>query len=94
MGATITFDTHAYIKKLKDAGFNEKQAEALSDAQKESFNEILDTTLATKSDILRLEREIASVKVEIASSRSEIIKWVAGMLVVQAGVVAALVKLL
>ena len=94
MGATITFDTHAYIKKLKDAGFNEKQAEALSDAQKESFNEILDTTLATKSDILRLEREIASVKVEIASSRSEIIKWVAGMLVVQAAVVAALVKLL
>ena len=94
MGSTITFDTHAYIKKLKDAGFNERQAEALSDAQKESFTEILDTTLATKSDILRLEREIASVKVEIASSRAETIKWVAGMLVVQAGVVAALVKLL
>lgn len=92
--ATLTFDTLKFVKRLKAAGFDETQAEALSDVQKESLTEILDTTLATKSDILRLEREIASVKVEIASSRSEIIKWVAGMLVIQAGVVAALVKLL
>ena len=87
MGATVTFDTLAYTKKLKAAGFNEKQAEALSEAQKESLSDILDTTVATKSDIVRLEKEIANVK-------SEIIKWVAGMLIVQAGVVAALVKLL
>ncbi len=41
-----------------------------------------------------LQTEITSTKAEIAASRSETIKWVAGMLVVQAGVVAALVKLL
>ena len=87
MGTTITFDTLAYTKKLKAAGFNEKQAEALSEAQKESLSDILDTTVATKSDIVRLEKEIANIK-------SEIIKWVAGMLIVQTGVVAALVKLL
>ena len=85
--ATITFDTLAFVKRLKNAGFDEAQAEALSEAQKESLTEILDTTLATKSDIVRLEKEIAS-------SKTEIIKWVAGMLVIQAGVVAALVKLL
>ncbi len=87
MGTIITFDTLAYTKKLKAAGFNEKQAEALSEAQKESLSGILDTTVATKSDIVRLEKEIANVK-------SEIIKWVAGMLVAQAAIVATLVKLL
>jgi len=87
MAATITFDTLKFVKRLKAAGFAEDQAEALSDAQKESLTEILDTTLATKSDIVRLEKEIVSVK-------SDIIKWVAVMLVAQAGVVATLVKLL
>jgi len=85
--ATITFDTLAYAKKLKAAGFDEKQAEALSEAQKESLADVLDTTVATKSDIIRLEKEIAIVK-------TEIIKWVAGMLVAQAAIVATLVKLL
>jgi len=87
MAATITFDTLKFVKRLKAAGFAEDQAEALSDAQKESLTEILDTTLATKSDIVRLEKEIVSVK-------SDIIKWVAVMLVAQAGIVATLVKLL
>ena len=85
--ATITFDTLKFVKQLKAAGFDDQQAEALSNAQKESLTEILDTTLATRSDIIRLEKEIVS-------SKAEIIKWVAGMLVIQAGVVAALVKLL
>ena len=85
--AAITFDTLKFAKRLKAAGFNETQAEALSDAQRESLAEILDTSLATKSDITRLEKEIASVK-------AEIIKWVAGMLVAQAAIVATLVKLL
>ena len=85
--ATLTFDTLKFVKRLKAAGFDESQAEALSDVQKESLTEILDTTLATKSDIIRLEKEIAS-------SKSEIIKWVAGMLVAQAAIVATLVKLL
>ena len=101
MGTTITFDTHAFVKQLKSAGFNDNQAEvqaqtinqALSDFQSNRLNE-----LATKADLLtvkaELQTEITSTKAEIAASRSETIKWVAGMLVVQAGVVAALVKLL
>ena len=28
---TITFDTHKFIRKLRDAGFEENQAEAVSD---------------------------------------------------------------
>ena len=28
--ATVTFDTYAFVKRLKDAGFSDKQAEALA----------------------------------------------------------------
>lgn len=30
--ATITFDTHKFIRKLKESGFEERQAEGISDA--------------------------------------------------------------
>ncbi len=56
--STITFDTHAFVKKLKAAGFNDEQAEALSTAQRDSLSEALDTTLATKIDIARLEGQL------------------------------------
>ena len=96
--ATITFDTLAFVKQLKAAGFDEAQAEALSNAHKKSLNDIIEDRLATKKDLKELEfglkSDIIRLEKEIASSKTEIIKWVAGMLVVQAGVVAALVKLL
>lgn len=78
--ATIAFDTLSYAKKLKSAGFTDQQAEI----QAEVMKELLVSELATKSD---LQTEISKAKVEI-------IKWVAGMLVAQAAIVATLVKLL
>lgn len=70
--STVLFDTLAYTNKLKAAGMPEKQAEAQAEAQKEILSEILESALATKADL-----EIAKV---------EIIKWVAGMLMVQASI--------
>jgi hypothetical protein len=32
----ITFDTHRFVRKLKEAGFEEKQAEAVADAFREA----------------------------------------------------------
>ncbi len=49
--STIAFDTLAYAKKLKAAGFNEAQAEALAQAQAE----LVDERLATKQDLKELE---------------------------------------
>ena len=80
MATTITFDTLAYAKKLKVAGVPEKQAEV----QAEAFAEIIEERLATKQDLAILEANVTS----------KIIKWVAGMLVAQAAIVAILVKLL
>jgi hypothetical protein len=87
MTRTITFDTLAYVKKLKAAGVPEKQAEV----QAETFAEIIEDRIATKHDILLLKQEL---KLGLADTKAEIIKWVAGMLVAQAAIVATLVKLL
>jgi len=48
---TTTFDTLAFAKKLKAAGFTDEQAETLAHAQAE----LIDERLATKSDLERLE---------------------------------------
>ncbi len=85
--ATITFDTFENVKRLKAVGFTEEQAVE----QTKIISELVETRLATKQDLKELE---LSMKSDMASTKSDIIKWVAGMLVVQAGVVAALVKLL
>ena len=50
--ATITFDTHKFVRRLQEAGFEEKQAEAISETFKEASGE---AELATKRDIERLE---------------------------------------
>ncbi|RIZ71645.1 MAG: DUF1640 domain-containing protein [Methylococcales bacterium] len=82
--ATITFDTLKFVRTLKDAGVPENQAEAFKEAQS-------DAELATKYDmkelVLRLEAKINEVKYDM-------VKWIAGMLIAQTGLVAALVKLL
>ena len=78
--ASITFDTLAYVKRLKAAGVPEAQAEI----QAETFAEIIDEKVATKQDLAILEANVIT----------KIIKWVASMLVAQAAIVATLVKLL
>ena len=52
------FDTLAFAKKLKDAGYTETQAEALVEAQGSVFREMLDSTLTTKDDLRQMRNEI------------------------------------
>ncbi|MBF0263313.1 MAG: DUF1640 domain-containing protein [Magnetococcales bacterium] len=82
----ITFDTHVAIKRLITAGFDEQQAEALSDtiraAQEARLNE-----LATKADLKEIE-------VKIAEAKAETIKWMFGVAAGQAIFILAVLKLL
>lgn len=50
----LTFDTLAYSKKLRAAGFTEQQAEV----QTEAIAEIIEERLATKRDIIELKNEL------------------------------------
>ncbi len=47
----VTFDTHAFVKRLTAAGMPEPQAEVLAEEQ----SRLIDTELATKRDIKELE---------------------------------------
>lgn len=49
--ATVTFDTHKLVKKLRNTGVPELQAEAFVRAQQQILSQTQDTTLATKRDI-------------------------------------------
>lgn len=78
MGTATTFDTYTAIKRLMAAGFDERQAEALSDTIKEAQDVKL-AELATRGDLLASQGE---VKMGIASVKAEllVIKWMLGLI--------------
>jgi hypothetical protein len=70
--ATLTFDTHAYIKKLTAAGMPEQQAETVT-AMVREVGGVDTAALATKADL----------KAELAETKYDILKWVFGAIVAQ-----------
>ena len=52
--SAITFDTHAYVKKLRAVGFSEEQAEV----QAETLSSLINDQLATKQDLRELEERL------------------------------------
>ncbi|SBT04217.1 conserved hypothetical protein [Candidatus Accumulibacter aalborgensis] len=56
--STTTFDTFKFVERLEKAGLSREQAAAIAEAQKDSLSEALDSTLATKADMVRLENRI------------------------------------
>lgn len=81
--SAISFDTLKFAERMERAGMPREQASALAEAQRESLAEVLDTTLATKSDIATVKLEISGLHTEMASVRGEMstIKWMLGVLV-------------
>jgi hypothetical protein len=81
---TLTFDTHDFVKKLKEVGFSEEQAEMLTELQKTTVSNTLEQArhdyelddLATKRDLKELE---LSVNLKISESRSELVRWIIGV---------------
>ncbi|NWG30302.1 MAG: DUF1640 domain-containing protein [Rhodocyclaceae bacterium] len=65
--ASITFDTHKFVRKLQEGGFNEKQAESLTEALRAAID---DSELVTKKD---LQIELAPVKADLL-----LLKWMIG----------------
>lgn len=58
--SAIPFDTHKFVRRLREAGFDERQAEAVTEAFAEASGE---TALATKRDLdAAIERVMAEVR--------------------------------
>ena len=78
--SVITFDTHAYIKKLKAVGVSEEQAEV----QAQAIADLVNDRLVTKEDLERSLKEL----------EYRLVIRLGSMMVVAIGVIATLVKLL
>ena len=83
----LPFDTHAYVKRLVAAGLPESQAEVHGEA----LADLVLSQLATKADLRELElRLISRLEAEL---RKQLV-WFFGMLVVLAGALVALLRML
>ena len=71
--ATVTFDTHKFVCKLKEAGFDERQAESLTEAMRAAID---DSELVTKKD---LQIELAPIRADL-----NLLKWMIGALLAMA----------
>lgn len=102
---TVLIDTLSVTKHLLAQGFTEAQAEGVVHA----IQEIDLSHLSTKADMLLLERKIeqsetklerrieqveAKLENKIESVKAELFKWMVPLMLGQAGLIAALVKLL
>jgi len=93
--ATLTFDTHEFVKKLKGAGFSEEQAEILTELQKTTVLNTLEQArhdyelddLATKRDLREMELRL---ELKIAENKAELIRWVVGVGLLQTTIIAGL----
>lgn len=87
--ATTTFDTYNAIKRLKAVGFDEKQAEALSDTIRDAQDAKLNE-LATRGDVKEAKAELET---KIAEAKANTIKWMFGVAAGQAVFIITIIKL-
>lgn len=73
----LTFDTHEYVESLEKSGFSPEQARTLAELQKKTFNEAIETEIATKSDINRLENRLTA-----QDGKLTLLQWMLAFVVV------------
>ena len=86
--AGVIFDTHAFVKRLRESGFEENQAEALTEALRKA-QEVHLEELATRHDLKETELKIDN-KLETIKGELNLLKWMIGVLL--AGVVSLILK--
>ena len=99
---TLIFDTHAFVKQVTDAGMPEPQAEVLA----RTHAALIDERLATKDGLqaleLRLSNQIKELDARLNHQMKELesrlkhdlMVRLGSMLVVTAGLIIALLKLM
>jgi hypothetical protein len=98
-------DTLQIVKRLKEAGFGDPQAEALTTVLRD-LRETNISDLATKADIGRLDARLSSfatktdldavrsgLEVKLAEMKVETIRWVFGIAFAQAALILAVLRL-
>ena len=91
---TINFDTHRFVKRLVETGMSEPTAEVLADEQAR----LLTDNLANKTDLLAvkadLQRDTSELRRDMATTEARLMRWMAGLLIAQGGVIVGLMQVL
>lgn len=77
---SITFDTHKFVRKLQEAGFDEKQAEGLTEAMRSAIDE---SELVTRRDLHEFELRLEP-RFEVINGNMSVLKWMMGALIARA----------
>ena len=98
--AAVMFDTYKFVDKLEKAGVAPEQAKAEVEALSAALSEALDSQLATKADLNKLEKELKfdinrlekELKFDINRLEKELIvlKWMVGL--VLGGIITLVMK--
>lgn len=92
---TVTFDTHQFIRRLRAAGFDEPQAEGLTEALAEAQGQADRATLRDLREVeLTLKHEMELLRLELRDLERRMTIKLGTLMVVAIGLVATLVKLL
>lgn len=87
MTQALRIDTLAFARKLREAGADERLAEAIA----EGFSPVDTSEFATKADLVALEAKLMTA---MADLKSEILKWMFGAMAVQTALLVTLIKLI
>jgi hypothetical protein len=85
--SSIAFDTLKFVETLQAAGVPASQAKAMAEAFREATSE----ELVTRN---YLDAKLAELRGDFRTGQLDLVKWFAGLLIAQAALIAALVKLL
>jgi hypothetical protein len=67
--SAIVFDTYEFNKTLREAGFDEKQADALVKAQSKAFEQVHDGGgYATKQDVMEVRKDMQTMEERITAN--------------------------
>ena len=67
--STLALDTHKAIKTLREAGFEEAQAEAMV----ATFGNAMSENVATKTDVAALKTDVAALKTDVAALKTDML---------------------
>jgi hypothetical protein len=93
-----SFDSLAFAKRLQAGGvFSREQAEILAEEQAA----LIDERLATKDDIAAVRADLEALRITtkadletgLANTRADLIKWMVGVSVAQAGLIIGILKM-
>lgn len=87
MPSPIAFDTLAFANKLKAAGVDPKAAEAQSEATAEILTDLVNSQLATKSDIGEIKKEVEILNVKFDSLNAKL-TWLVSLIGIIGAVLA------